>query len=114
MRTDIQSRPILTLAPITAPDPMIVPAPISAFGPDHGERIDSHVVFQACRWIDDGGGSNADTEQGLRTEHVALQHARDLHEFRERLLGADNRNMEGNPGLEALVDQTSPGFGWLS
>jgi hypothetical protein len=94
------------LAPITAAEPITVPAPISTFGPITA-RIDDHAVFQMRRRIDDGGRCDAViAEPGLRAKGIAVELPRDLDEFAERLRRAQNRNMGGNAGLEPGADQT--------
>src|ERR1700687_1459691 len=80
-------------------------------GADHGKRIDDYAILQMRAGIDDGGGCDAGVaEPGLRTKGVAVQLARDFHEFAKRLGRAQHRNVGGDTGLEPLADQTRPGL----
>src|ERR1035437_2943675 len=47
-------------------------------------------------------------EPGLRAKSVAMQRARNLHKFAERMDRAQNGNVGGDTGLESLIDQTRP------
>src|SRR5229473_6926766 len=53
---------------------------------DHHERIDDHAVLQMRAGIDDGGRRDTGhAEPGLRAKGIAVQRARDFHEFAERM-----------------------------
>src|ERR1700686_2227475 len=105
---------------------MVVPAPISTSfwirtrpvcgtfrwpsGPKKKKRYQSCLVWQPG-WIDDGRGCDAGVaEPGLRAKGVAVQLARNFHEFAKRLGRAQHRNMGGDTGFEPLADQARPGL----
>ena len=81
-------------------------------GPDHGKRIDDHVIFQTRRRMKYGRCRDAaDTEPRLRTQGIGMKLARERHERAQRVRCAQDGYMRRNGRGKSLAHQTRPGAG---
>ncbi len=78
-------------------------------GADHRQRFDDHAIFQMRARVDDGGSINSRcAEPGLRTQRIAVELARDLDEFAERMRRAQHGDMGRDGRLEARCTRQAP------